>query len=159
MINGIHHAAISTGRLDRALGFYRDLLGFEVAMEAGWPQGSPPMDALTELEGSASKVVLLRKGNAMLELFEYASPEPRPSDPDRPVHDHGLTHICLDVSDLDTEYERLLAAGMRFHCPPQDFGTVKTTYGRDPDGNVIELQEIVGKDNPLAVPIPGGGDD
>ena len=31
MIRGIHHTAISTGDLDRALEFYRDLLGFEVA--------------------------------------------------------------------------------------------------------------------------------
>jgi len=38
MIRGIHHTAISTGDLDRALKFYRDLLGFEVAMEFEWPK-------------------------------------------------------------------------------------------------------------------------
>jgi hypothetical protein len=34
--------------------------------------------------------------------------------------------------------------GAVFHCPPQDFGgAVKATYGRDPDGNVFELQQII----------------
>jgi len=34
MIRGIHHTAISTGNLERALAFYRDLLGLRVrAME------------------------------------------------------------------------------------------------------------------------------
>jgi hypothetical protein len=31
---------------------------------------------------------------------------------------------------------------MEFNCPPQDLsGGVRATYGRDPDGNVVELQE------------------
>jgi len=48
------------------------------------------------------------------------------------------------VTDLDAEYARLKAAGMTFHCPPQSIGMdVRTTYGRDPDGNVIELQEVL----------------
>ena len=72
--------------------------------------------------------------------------------PRRPVSDHGITHICLDVTDLDGEYDRLAAAGMTFHCPPQRIGDdVKTTYGRDPDGNVIELQEILSSDSPIAL--------
>jgi len=31
---------------------------------------------------------------------------------------------------------------MRFHCPPQDVGDLRATYGRDPDGNVVELLEV-----------------
>ena len=33
MIRGIHHTSISTGDLDRMLGFYRDLVGVEVLFE------------------------------------------------------------------------------------------------------------------------------
>ena len=62
---------------------------------------------------------------------------------DRPVHDHGYTHFSLDVKDVDDEYERLLAEGVTFHCPPINLGPkCRTTYGRDPDGNVIEFQEL-----------------
>ena len=142
-INGIHHTAISTRDADRLLAFYRDLLGLEVVFEQSWPAGTAQADAITGLSGSAARQILLRCGNAYLELFEFGAPEARPGDPDRPVCDHGITHVCFDVDDLDADYARLCAAGVRFHCEPQDlaFG-VRTTYGRDPDGNVVELQEL-----------------
>ena len=70
-----------------------------------------------------------------------AHSEPKPADPNRPVCDHGLTHFSFEVDDVQAVYERLKAAGMRFHCPPQKLGELGTaTYGRDPDGNAIELQ-------------------
>ncbi len=151
MIRGIHHTAISTGNLERALGFYRDLLGFEVVLEFAWPKGTEPADQITGLDSSAAKVAMLRAGNAFVELFEYEAPGPAPGDPTRPVCDHGITHIALDVRDIQAEYERLSAAGMRFHCPPLDMGGIKATYGRDPDGNVVELQEILTEDSPMAL--------
>ena len=155
MIRGVHHTAISTPDLDRALAFYRDLLGFRVVLEFAWPAGTDAADRITGLEGSSARVAMLQAGNAHIELFQYRSPTPHPGDPRRPVSDHGITHICLDVTDLDAEYERLVAAGMTFHCPPQSLGTdVKTTYGRDPDGNVIELQEILNPDSSIALELP-----
>ena len=153
MIRGVHHTAISTGHLERALAFYRDLLGFRVVLDLTWPVGTEVADTITGLRDSSARAVMLRAGNVMIELFQYATPTPRPGDPRRPVSDHGITHICLDVTDLDAEYARLKAAGMSFHCPPQDVGGAKSTYGRDPDGNVIELQEVTDEQSPLALPI------
>jgi len=152
MIRGVHHTAISTPNLERALRFYRDLLGFRVVFEFGWPTGTEVADRITALHDSSARAVMLRTGNVVIELFEYSSPRPRPADPRRPVGDHGITHICLDVTDLDAEYARLSAAGMAFHCPPQDIAPgVRTTYGRDPDGNVLELQEVLDASNPIAL--------
>jgi len=157
MIRGIHHAAISTGNLDRALAFYRDLLGFCVVTDISWPAGTEIIDRILGLRNSAGRVATLRAGNAFIELFEFASPTPQVGDSQRPVCNHGITHICLDVNDIDAEYERLRSAGMRFHCPPQrfdtEFGEAKATYGRDPDGNVVELQQLPDKD-PLALRLP-----
>jgi catechol 2,3-dioxygenase-like lactoylglutathione lyase family enzyme len=143
MIAGVHHVAISTGDLDRLLRFYRDTLGLEVRFEQTWSPGNEKADAITGLCDSSARQVLLAAGNAYVELFEFRSPPPRPGDPDRLVCDHGITHLCLDVADLDAEYQRLSAGGVRFHAPPQDLGRgVRTTYARDPDGNVVELQEL-----------------
>jgi len=152
MIRGIHHTAISTPDLDRALRFYRDLLGLRVAADFAWPVGTEVADRITGLHESSARAVMLHAGNAFVELFQYQTPAPRPGDPRRPVADHGITHLCLDVTDLDAEYARLRAAGMTFHCPPQDLGGVRTTYGRDPDGNVIELQEVCEPGHPIALP-------
>jgi glyoxylase I family protein len=143
MIKGIHHTAISTGDFDRALAFYRNLLGFEMVSELNWPAGVELADTITGLEGSAARSVMLRASNTSIELFEFSSPTPKPGDPKRPVCDHGITHIGLEVDDIDAEYERLKAAGMSFHCPPQDLGVSRVTYGRDPDGNVLELWQSV----------------
>ena len=153
MINGIHHAAISTPDLERALGFYRDLLGAEIVTDFEWPAGLEVADSIVGLRDSSARAVMLRLGNAMVELFEFRTPTPRAGDLERPVCDHGITHICLDVNDIEAEDERLREAGMRFHCRPQDLGAVRATYGRDPDGNVIELQEVVDASSPVALAI------
>ena len=151
MIRGIHHTAISTPDIERAIAFYRDLLGFEVLVNGAWPRGVESVDTLIGLKDSAARMAMLKKGNAMLELFEFESPAPARGNPHRPVNDHGLTHICLDVTDLGSEYARLKDAGMFFHSAPVGTGNACCVYGRDPDGNVIELMEFGSRDHPMAL--------
>ena len=145
MIRGIHHVAVSTPDLDRIVRFYCDVMGAEQVYEGGWEKGSQIIDEIVGLKESSCRQAMLKLGNAYLEFFEYQTPEPRPGDPTRPVCDHGYTHFAIDVTDIDAEYERLKAAGVKFNCPPPDFegGPIRATYGRDPDGNVIEIQEIL----------------
>lgn len=145
MIQGIHHMAISTGDMERALRFYKDLLGFEEVWTSAWEVGTKTVDQVVGLTDSSARVAMLKLGNACVELFQYHTPQPRPSEPNRPVCDHGITHLCLQVQDIDAEYTRLKSAGMVFHCPPQNGGRgLRVTYGRDPDGNVVELLEVAG---------------
>lgn len=146
MLRGFHHAAISTPDLERSVRFYRELFGCTVLREFGWPAGIPAADALTGLRNSAARAVMLKLGDSHLEIFEFSSPTPKPGDPDRPACDHGITHICLEVRDSQAEYVRLKAAGMRFHAPPQAQDGGFVTYGRDPDGNIVELLEFGPRD-------------
>lgn len=153
MIHGIQHTAISTGDMERALGFYRDLLGFEVESDFQIEKDSrfsPSLEPILALEGVKVRIAMLKLGPHRIELFQFDSPAPRASDPNRPVCDHGITHVCLEVSDIESEYERLRASGMRFHCPPQELGRAKATYGRDPDGNVVELLQLSAPAEPAA---------
>jgi catechol 2,3-dioxygenase-like lactoylglutathione lyase family enzyme len=142
MLKGFHHAAISTPDLARSVRFYCDLFGCTVEREFGWPAGIPEADALTGLRNSAARAVMLKLHDSFLEIFEFSSPTPQPGNPDRPACDHGITHICLAVQDSQAEYARLKAAGMRFHAPPQAQDGGFVTYGRDPDGNIVELLEF-----------------
>ena len=139
MIRGIHHIALHTPDLERLLRFYRDLIGFEEVSRASW-QGNALIDEVIGVRSSAAKQAMLRAGNVHLELFEYTSPASRAAAPLRP-NDHGYTHLCLDVTDIEQEFDRLSRAGMVFTRRPGDFGAVKAVYGRDPDGNVVEIQE------------------
>ena len=141
MIHGINHVAISTADIVSLSAFYQEILGFEEVFKLNWEVGDQTLDNITGLNDSSAKIIMLKCGNACLELFEYATPTPKPGDENRPVCDHGITHLCLQVTDIESEYTRLKNAGMRFHCPPQSVGDLQATYGRDPDGNVIELLE------------------
>jgi glyoxylase I family protein len=144
VIRGIHHVAINTPDLDRLLAFYRDVVGFEVVESTRFDwKDSAEIDAIVGIKGTASKVVMLRAANAYIEMFEYQQPAATNTGRLAPS-DHGYTHICLDVTDIEAEYERLSKNGMTFHGPPVvvEGGAIRTIYGRDPDGNVIELQEL-----------------
>ena len=140
MIHGVHHTAISTPDIERLLAFYRDLVGFEVESDHEL-EPHPRTDEILGLADARFRVVMLRMGESRLELFQFAQPTPEPAQSDRPVCNHGITHVCLRVSDIDDEAARLARGGMRFHCPPVQAGRLRATYGRDPDGNVVELLE------------------
>lgn len=142
MIRGIHHTGISTPDLGRSLRFYRDLIGLNVLSEGSWENGWETGDRILGLKNTAAKWVMLSAGNANLELFEFVSPEGTPQDPDRAASDHGINHICFEVEDIHAIYARFTAAGVPFHCPPQDLEEMgRVTYARDPDGNIVELVE------------------
>jgi glyoxylase I family protein len=153
MIRGVRHVAIATNDAERMLAFYGDVLGLEIVIDYTWQDDTVVADRITALRGSSARHIMLRKGNAYFEIFQYFSPQPAQGDPSRRVCDPGITHLCFDVVDLDCEYERLSKAGMTFQCRPQDVGPgVRTTYGRDPDGNVIELQEVASGEHRIALP-------
>ena len=153
MIHGIHHPAISTKDMARLLDFYCRVLGFEEVKRFGWSKGFADADELTGLKDSAATCAMLKKGGSFLEIFEFTSPAPAAAPDVRPVCDHGITHICFYVTDMDHECERLTAAGMAFHSEPKSDGNTRMVYGRDPDGNVIELLEVIDGNDPARLDV------
>jgi catechol 2,3-dioxygenase-like lactoylglutathione lyase family enzyme len=78
-----------------------------------------------------------------MEVFCYQTPAPK-AETRRPACDAGIRHLAFDVLDIHSEYERLSAAGVDFISPPQHIapGRCTSCYCYDPDGNIVELQEI-----------------
>lgn len=144
MIHSIDHSAISVPDLQVALDFYCDLLGFEVEKESGWPKGASRVDRLLALPDSAARVVMIKLGETRIEVFEFESPVPASRPDSLRVSDHGITHLCLRVTEIEEEYARLVEAGVEFNSPPLDVGTSICAYGRDPFGNVIEFRQLAG---------------
>jgi len=154
MILGANHIAISVPDMDRAISFYCDLLGFQCLADNRWPVGTESADKLFNIPNTSGRVVHIGTKNLLIELFQFSDCEPQIQKFDRPVIDHGYTHLCLAVTDVDAEYERLSHAGMEFHCPPQDVAPgVRTVYGRDPFGNVLEFEESKGRTEPYQPPV------
>ncbi len=152
MIRGVHHTSISTNNFDTMVHFYRDLIGLPFATSFDWEAGNDAADQVVGLKDSAVKTALLRAGNTFVEIFQYTNPPGKDGAPRPPACDAGLTHICFDVVDIEDEQARLSAAGIEFHSDPVEIGgIVKATYGRDPDGNIFEMQEVIGKDLPMDI--------
>lgn len=145
MILGVHHIALTTPDIDRLSRFYIEAFGFAEVSRGGWGVGNPWNDSIVGLTDSSARTVFLGAGNVLIEMFQYESPVGRPNRPDRPVNDAGYTHICLSVTDIEDEIHRLEGLGMRFHAPvqPRQSGRPwQAMYGRDPDGNIVELLEF-----------------
>lgn len=141
MIRGIHHVSAHVRDLDRMIGFYKEAFGFELIGDPFEWSNEEKLDQILDVPGSAARGAMLRAGSCYLELFQFSAPDPVSDRPLRPF-DKGYTHFCVDVTDIEQEYHRLKAAGMTFgHSEPIDMGHVKTIYGRDPEGNVIEIQQ------------------
>jgi glyoxylase I family protein len=140
MIVGIHHTALSTRDADRLVRFYRDLFGFEVEFDFPWDESNEAFRESHAARETAGRVVMISNGSSRLEIFEYRKPAPRADIPGRANADLGIAHFGIEVRDIEKEYERLLEAGMEFQSElVTQTPTIKMAYGRDPDGNLIEL--------------------
>ncbi len=140
MIVGIHHTALSTRDADRLVRFYRDAFGFEVEFEFPWDEANEAFQQSHAVPESAGRVVMIAKGSSRLEIFEYRKPAPRADIEGRANADLGIAHFAVEVRDIEKEFPRLEKAGMTFQSGlVTQTPTIKMAYGRDPDGNIIEV--------------------
>ena len=140
MIVGIHHTALSTRDADRLVAFYRDLFGFHVEFDFPWDETNEAFEKSHAVGKTAGRVVMIANGASRLEIFEYAKPAPRTDIPGRANADLGIAHFSIEVREIAKEYARLSKAGMKFQSElVVQTPTIQMAYGRDPDGNIIEL--------------------
>jgi catechol 2,3-dioxygenase-like lactoylglutathione lyase family enzyme len=145
LITEIRHVGIVVVDLERALSFWCDALGFR--LHKRMDESGSYIDAMMGLEDVRVTTVKLQApdGN-LVELLHFRSHPDRPSWNGNPCST-GLTHLALTVDDLDSECRRLSDAGVTFDAPPQPSpdGYAKVTYGRGPEGILLELVEVLQK--------------
>jgi len=156
-IYGIHHFALSVPDMDKALGFYRDVLGFEV-VDRGDIEPSPETSAVTELKNPRATGILLKGGWGYVELFEFQNPKPKDNQFFWTLcNEPGVRHFSLFVEDANNAYD-YLKDYMLFHREPIEHSVegednvAWTTYGRDPFGNIIEIWQLGGADPQAKAP-------
>jgi lactoylglutathione lyase len=144
------HIGIGVGDLERAVRFYRDLLGFEE--EHRLEIAGPPVDTLLRLRDAHLHAVYLTRDGVRIELLRLASP-PAPPRRERAMNEPGLTHLSFRVADLDAVLDGLRAAGERvleetvIRFPEFESAAA---FVVDPDGQLIELVQAPG--DPAAPP-------
>lgn len=142
MITNIRHMGIVVDNLDDALSFYVDLLGFKVKNRN--EESGPFIVAILGFqEASVTTVKLEAPDGNLIELLRYKSPVGKRVQ--RNINDLGLSHIALTVGDLDSVCESLMEAGGQFISPPMvnPEKTAKVVFCRDPQGNILELVQIL----------------
>lgn len=139
MTLALHHIGITTPDLARLEAFYVSHFSATVLRRHSWEAGDPEFNARIGLADSAGELVMLACAGLRLELFQFAMPvlsRPAPSGIAAP----GMTHLAFATEDIDADYDRLVRLGMAFNAPPLRMPTGGIfTYGRDPDGNLVEL--------------------
>ena len=143
-VDGFSHVGIQVADLDRAIAFYRDLLGLELV--AIWVRDQTYIRELVgypEVELHVG-VFRLPDSDAFFEILEYRNVDRTPVD--AATANPGTGHFCLYVNDLDSLYERLREAGVRFvsGIKSPTIGPnsgAKVVYMIDPDGIRVELLE------------------
>jgi catechol 2,3-dioxygenase-like lactoylglutathione lyase family enzyme len=110
----------------RALRFYTDVLGFVKKREI--PLGE-----------HAWLTVVSREDPEGTELSLEPDEHPAARSFKRALAEDGIPFTSFAVADVAAEYERLVAAGVRFTQPPTDMGPVTTAVLDDTCGNLIQI--------------------
>ena len=141
---GVRHLGIVVKDLNRAMWFYKELLGLE--LQRRMVENGPCIDTVLALGGVEVETVKLRakEGITQIELVSFRSHPVSLLENVRTLI-AGPTHVAFTVDDLDKLYVDMSSAGIEFNCPPQvsPDGKVLLTYCKDPDGTLVELVEIL----------------
>ncbi len=139
MIQAFHHTAISVSDLERSIQFYRDILGMNLEWRSN-RRRNERLEKVLALKNVDVSYAMLSGWGGRIEIFQYHSPEGDPFPHDKPVCDHGITHVAFQVSEIEDLYKKLADEGVRFNSPPQEVRPgVKAAYFHDPDGISLEI--------------------
>jgi catechol 2,3-dioxygenase-like lactoylglutathione lyase family enzyme len=148
-VKGVSHVAVGVSDMDRALVFYRDLIGLRVTLDTveGGSDG--------ELLGpNRRRAVYLRVADGPDEFFlvlDQQLDRPPFGTPPR-ILQLGTHHFSFWVDNLEEIFERITAEGFRAILRPTEAdalaygeqagsGRVLTAIVKDHDGNPVQLDQ------------------
>lgn len=140
------HIGMTVSDISKTVSFYQKYFGFDLGDEGVFPPefiAAKPM-LYKQPEGSYSKYAFLTSPDGVtFELFQFVPL----AGAEQPVWNRpGYHHICLKVESCQAVYEQMCADGLEdsYYFPPDNMdpaGEHHWVFLRDPDGNMIELQD------------------
>ena len=126
-ITGVAHIGIRVHDLARSRSFY-ELLGFEFVVGPIGPEPVAILDHPSEIE--INLILNATEGSTPNILMDVDAKYP------------GYTHVALSTASVDEAKASLEAAGVVITEGPITFpGGSRSIFVRDPDGNVVEINE------------------
>lgn len=139
------HLVVGVTDMDRALEFYRDLLGMDIAFDQ-LISGEPFDGALQATRKQSGRVVGGRVGGQMIELLSLGAGVASAGDaPPKRRGVVGYQNVALSVTDLDATYRHIVEAGYTPDQEPFPIQGVRMFFVKDPDGTPVEFIELPGE--------------
>lgn len=142
------HIGLSVDDLEKAVTFYRDVMGFYVIMEPTEiiEDDSAIGEMCTDVFGKgweSFKIAHMSTGDRIgIELFEFKNQQ-RPEN-NFEYWKNGIFHLCVQDPDVEGLAEKIVAAGgkrrmekPRFYYPGEK--PYRMIYMEDPFGNILEI--------------------
>ena len=124
----INLTSVSVDDQQKALRFYTETLGFR--LKHNIPLGEHAwITVVSEEAPEGTELVLEPAEHPAVRRYRMALVE------------DGIPFTSFAVDDVEAEYERLVARGVRFVQPPTDLGAVITAVFDDSCGNLIQIAE------------------
>jgi catechol 2,3-dioxygenase-like lactoylglutathione lyase family enzyme len=152
-MQGISHVAIGVSDMDKALPFYRDLLGLRVTLDAIENVGGLPTLFRDPQKGKRRAVYMRWEDGPEEPFIVLSAPVGPPSGEPIKLDQVGIHHFSFWVKDLRAKVEKLKAAGVSILVPPTvgdtvaygeaPGGKVLTCLFQDPDGIILQFDERV----------------
>jgi catechol 2,3-dioxygenase-like lactoylglutathione lyase family enzyme len=133
------HLVIGVTDMDRALEFYRDVLGMDVVFET-LISGEPFDAVLHATRKQEGRVVGGLLGGLMVELLSLGAKPPADKPARRGMT--GIHNVSLSVRNLGDAHRRLIEAGYTPDQQPFEIGGVRMFFVKDPDGTAVEFIEL-----------------
>jgi lactoylglutathione lyase len=132
MIKQLAHICMKTNHFEKAIAFYRDILGLPVKF------------TLKLDDGVVFGYYFDLGGTSFLELFDQAGAAKMWGGGERtlaPHEDLFYQHFCLQVEGLDETRDALVKKGLAVTTIALGIDFSRQCWIKDPDGNDIELME------------------
>ena len=138
------HFGLTVADIERTAAFYEKFFGFRRKRLNRFPPefigGSPSL--YRQPEGVYSDMIMLESDfGVTLEVFQFSNVEAGgPAEWQKT----GYHHLAFKVDSVPEAYEALKADGIEFFFEPKQRGPnpgVHWIFFKDPDGNMIELQD------------------
>ncbi|WP_335999668.1 VOC family protein [Halorientalis halophila] len=133
-----HHVGLTVADLDRAIEFYRDVLGLDVLSR--FSVGGEEFATGVGVPGAAADFAHLDAGGARVELVAY-QPE-GDGQPRAELNQPGASHLGLEVDDLDAFYEDLPEDVPTISDPQTTESGTRICFLQDPDGHLVEVLQL-----------------
>lgn len=142
--SAISHIAICTRNMEKALAFYRDMLGMQVLFDGFTdPTEGGRLHNYQQARQSRRRVSLRFGAGKKPTLTITSHPGEDIAGAALKLDQMGITHFSFTVPDTEALLEELLAKGAQLGGPRESFingqGRVRSFYVYDPDGIIIQF--------------------